>query len=130
MQPAAAVKALSALAQETRLEVFRRLIVAGPSGLAAGIIAALTGTPGPTLTFHLKELEAAGLIERRREGRNILYRADFTRMRALVAFLAQDCCKGDPELAKSQAAACCPVAASTGRKRAEAAPARRKRQRA
>ena len=106
METAAIVKALGALAQKTRLEVFRRLIVAGSSGLPAGALATLTGTPGPTLTFHLKELGAARLIERRRVGRSILYRANYAHMCALVDFLAEDCCKGDPELARSQAAQC------------------------
>jgi ArsR family transcriptional regulator len=98
METSKVIRALAALAQETRLEVFRRLVVAGPEGLTAGAIAALTGTPAPTLSFHLKELEAAGLVSRRRESRHIHYSANYAGMRALLDFLMEDCCQGRPEV--------------------------------
>lgn len=121
METTKAVKALGALAQETRLDVFRRLIVAGPSGLAAGAIASLTGTPGPTLTFHLKELESAGLVERKRAGRNIFYRANFAAISALVDFLAEDCCKADPGAGEALSCApCAPAKAKARTKKARA----------
>jgi DNA-binding transcriptional ArsR family regulator len=98
MEPNEALLALSALAQETRLEIFRRLVRAGPKGETAGLIAAALGTPGPTLSFHLKELERAGLIRQRRESRNIIYAARYEGMRELLGFLMKDCCGGKPEI--------------------------------
>ena len=98
MKSEIAVRALSALAQETRLAIFRRLIVAGPNGLAAGALAGLLDVPAPTLSFHLKEMEGAGLVHRRRDGRNIYYTADYEQMRGLLLFLTEDCCRGHPEI--------------------------------
>ena len=93
-----ALTVLSALSQETRLAIFRRLVRAGPAGETAGAIAELLDTPAPTLSFHLKELERAGLIAQRRESRNLIYTARLDQMRALLAFLMQDCCGGRPEI--------------------------------
>jgi ArsR family transcriptional regulator len=93
-----AVIALTALAQESRLRVFRLLVPAGEAGLAAGDIAERLGIPSATLTFHLKELNHAGLVESRREGRSIIYSLRVEGMRELLTFLARDCCKGQPEL--------------------------------
>lgn len=93
-----AIRALGALAQETRLEIFRRLVVAGPEGLTAGAIAALIGCPAPTLSFHLKELEGAGLVARRREGRHMHFSIAYPAMRELLSFLTEDCCQGRPEI--------------------------------
>lgn len=93
-----ALIALSALAQDTRLEVFRFLVTAGPEGAAAGDIAQAVGVPAPTLSFHLKELEQARLIASRRESRSIIYAASYGRMRALLAFLMEDCCSGRSEI--------------------------------
>lgn len=93
-----AVIALTALAQESRLRVFRLLVPAGEAGIAAGEIADQLGIPAATLTFHLKELAHAGLIESRREGRSIRYSLRCDGMRDLLNFLARDCCQGDPEL--------------------------------
>lgn len=101
-----AVRALGALAQETRLDVFHRLIVAGPEGLPAGAIAALTGIPSPTLSFHMKELLAAGLVSARREGRNHIYTANYPAMRALLTFLTEDCCQGHPDICGTQTKGC------------------------
>lgn len=93
-----AVSALTALAQESRLRVFRLLVPAGETGIAAGEIAERLGIPSATLTFHLKELSHAGLVESRRASRSIIYSLRVEGMRDLLTFLAQDCCKGQPEL--------------------------------
>jgi len=95
-----ALTALSALGQETRLAAFRHLIVAGPNGAPAGAIAAALKTAAPTLSFHLKELERAGLITQRRESRNIIYAANYAGMRGVLGFLMEDCCGGNPEICK------------------------------
>lgn len=90
--------ALSALAHPSRLGVFRLLVRAGPDGLAAGEIAqAITALPNTT-SSHLNILSAAGLIVARRDGRHIFYAADYERMRAVLAFLVDDCCNGQPEI--------------------------------
>ena len=94
MKSKLAVARLSALAQETRLEIFRALVQAGPQGLAAGRIAEAVGTPASTLSFHLKELAAAGLLQSRPEGRFIIYMADYAAMSELVTFLTEKCCQG------------------------------------
>lgn len=89
---------LVALAQETRLEIFRLLARRGEAGMPAGRIAEVLGIPAPTLSFHLKELSQAGLIESRREGRTIRYAFRIEATRGLLAFLGEDCCDGHPEL--------------------------------
>ena len=98
MESNSALAALAALAQETRLAVFRHLVGIGPEGAAAGNVAAALGVAAPTLSFHLKELEHAGLIESKREGRSIVYSANFAAMRALLFYLMEDCCGGRPEI--------------------------------
>lgn len=94
METEAAINALAALAQETRLAIFRLLVQAGPGGCAAGEIAAALGVPAPTLSFHLKQLGAAGLVTNQRVGRSIVYAVSFDRMQALIGFLLEDCCRG------------------------------------
>jgi DNA-binding transcriptional ArsR family regulator len=89
-----AVRSLAALAQDSRLEVYRLLVQAGPEGLPAGAIAERLGVPASTLSFHVKTLAHAGLIESRHEGRFIHYSADFEAMNGLVAFLGENCCGG------------------------------------
>jgi DNA-binding transcriptional ArsR family regulator len=90
-----ATVALAALGQTTRLAVFRLLVEAGPSGRVAGEIAESLGLPGATLSFHLKELVAAGLVQSEARGRNVCYRADFGAMNELIEFLTRNCCGGD-----------------------------------
>jgi arsenate reductase len=85
-----------ALGQGTRLELMRALLAAGPSGLPAGEIASRLGVPASTLSFHLRTLEEAGLVAATRHGRSLVYAAQVARLRALVAFLAEACCGGDP----------------------------------
>lgn len=93
-----AAAVLSALAQPTRLSVFRALVAAGPVGRRAGALARTLRVMPATLSFHLKALAHAGLIEARREGRNIIYAVNTVRMRALLEYLALDCCDGNPEI--------------------------------
>ena len=96
------VAALAALAQETRLAVFRLLVQAGPSGVAAGEISAQLDIPANTLSFHLKTLSQAGLLESRQEGRFIYYAAAYARMDDLIAFLTDNCCNGGSCLPKTE----------------------------
>ena len=98
MDSHSAIDALAALAQETRLKVFRLLVRTGQDGLAAGEIARTLDVPPATLSFHLNHLETSGLIRSTRQHRRIIYAADFAGMRALLSFLTQDCCQGHPEL--------------------------------
>ncbi|EMI19624.1 transcriptional regulator, ArsR family [Rhodopirellula maiorica SM1] len=93
-----AVIALSALAQESRLEVFRLLVRLGPEGLPAGQIAEKLKIPPATLSFHLKELSHAGLVESRKEGRSVIYAINVKGINCLMGFLTEDCCQGRPEL--------------------------------
>jgi DNA-binding transcriptional ArsR family regulator len=100
-----AIAVLSALAQQTRLEIFRLLLKHEPNGVTAGVIAANVGTPHNTISTHLAILVRAGLLQSSRDGRTIVYRADIAGMRALIAFLLNDCCDGHPELCNLLAAA-------------------------
>jgi len=94
METKQAVDALSALAQETRLGVYRLLVEAGPDGMAAGAIGEELDLPAPTLSFHLAHLTRAGLVRSRQEGRFVIYSADFKNMNQLVGFLTENCCGG------------------------------------
>lgn len=98
MNEAEAVRALSALAHPHRLAVFRALMRAGSNGLSAGELAAVAAIPSSTLTFHTKELERAGLIDTRREGRFMRSALNVPVMRDLLSFLTEDCCGGRPDL--------------------------------
>lgn len=89
------VAALAALAQEHRLAVFRALVEAGPDGMAAGAIAAKLGIANSSLSFHLAQLRHAGLVSQRREGRSLIYAADYDAMNALVGYLMENCCGGE-----------------------------------
>ncbi|WP_321789953.1 metalloregulator ArsR/SmtB family transcription factor [Paraburkholderia sp. J94] len=90
------VRALAALAHDMRLRVFRMLVVAGPEGLTPGTIAAQLDVPNATLSFHLKELMNAGLVTQERDGRTLIYRAAYDQMNAVLGFLTENCCKGQP----------------------------------
>ena len=89
-----AIQALTALGHNTRLSVFRLLVEAGPAGRMAGDIAEALAVPSPTLSFHLKELAAAGLVHGEPQGRHVCYHADFGAMNALIGFLTHNCCAG------------------------------------
>lgn len=93
-----ALAALSALGQDTRLEVFRLLVRAGAEGVPAGEIASRLGTVQNTMSAHLKVLDHAGLVRTERDGRVVRYVADMTGFRDLLAYLMEDCCNGSPEL--------------------------------
>ena len=97
MEKIDAVAALSALAQDNRLDVFRLLVQAGPEGLPAGEVANEVGIAPNTLTFHFDRLRTAGLISVRREGRLMIYAARFETMNALLGYLTDNCCRGAPE---------------------------------
>lgn len=114
MEIETALAPLAALAQEARLRVFRLLVRAGPEGRAAGEIAEALGCPPPTLSFHLRHLVSAGLIESRRDGRSIVYTLRTDAVRDLIAFLTEDCCQGRRSL-------CVPVGAPPRTKVDEAA---------
>lgn len=90
-----AVEALAALAQESRLAIFRLLVQAGKEGIAAGILGEQLGIPPATLSFHLKTLTHAKLIKPRTEGRFVIYSANFAEMDRLIAYLTEHCCAGD-----------------------------------
>jgi len=92
MQTAEAVEALGALAHEHRLAIYRLLVERGPDGLAAGVIAERLGIQPSSLTFHLQNLQRAGLVMRHRQSRQLIYAADFAVMNALVGFLTENCC--------------------------------------
>lgn len=109
------ILALSALAQESRLTVFRLLVRRGPDGFTPGELVEKTGIPAPTLSFHLKELQRAGLVGVRREGRFLYYSAIFSQMQALIGFLTEKCCSlSDVECDST----CTPVATTAKRRRA------------
>ena len=95
------VNALAALAQDSRLSIYRLLVKRGPDGHAAGEISERLGIPGPSLSFHIKELVHAGLVTARRDGRFIYYSAHFERMNVLVGYLTENCC--------NQGEVCAPV---------------------
>ncbi len=103
MESSSAIRALGALAQEHRLAAFRLLVQAGPDGLAAGDLAGAVGVPPSSMSFHLAQLSHAGLVAQRRIGRSIIYSADFPAMTALLGYLTENCCGGQP---------CAPAAAT------------------
>jgi ArsR family transcriptional regulator, arsenate/arsenite/antimonite-responsive transcriptional repressor len=101
------IAALGALAQESRLAIYRHLVQAGPEGRPAGAIGERLAIAPATLSFHLKELTRAGLLQSRAEGRFVHYRADYAQMNALLAYLTENCCAGS---------ACAPASKPKGRK--------------
>lgn len=88
------VKSLAALAQPVRLQVFRALVIAGPRGMTPSTMTESLGIPASSLSFHLKELMNAGLVTQERASRNLIYRAAFTQMNALLGYLTENCCEG------------------------------------
>ena len=112
MDESTALGTLAALAQSTRLAVFRLLVSHEPHGLPAGDVAAALDVPQNTLSAHLTVLARAGLVEGERQGRSIVYRARLDALRALMVYLARDCCSAHPELCQPLLAelACCPPA--------------------
>lgn len=96
MESSLAVHALAALAHETRLAAFRLLVQAGPAGLAASKIGDALGIPASSLSFHLKELAHAALVTSRQDGRFVIYAAQYDTMNAVLGFLTENCCGGDP----------------------------------
>lgn len=97
MKNSEAVIALAALAQDSRLSVFRLLVRNAPAGLTAGVIGEQLDLPAPTLSFHLKTLAQAGLVSMTQEGRFVRYRAEMDGINALIGFLTDNCCDGHPE---------------------------------
>ena len=95
MKTAEAVKALAALAQDTRLAVYRLLVQQGPLGISAGAIAERLDLPAATLSFHLKELANAGMAQSRQDGRFVYYSANYDRMNGLLGYLTENCCQGE-----------------------------------
>ena len=122
METKTALAALAALAQETRLDIFRALVRAGREGLSAGALADAVGAPASTLSFHLKELANAGLVNARQESRFIFYTAQYATMSELIAFLTENCCQGMParQVARigQAVAACCTPEPSKKQRRA------------
>lgn len=106
MEEIKVVQSLAALAQPLRLRVFRALVVAGPGGLTPGALSESMGVPGTSLSFHLKELTHAGLVTQERAGRNLIYRAAFDRMNALLGYLTENCCGGADCAVDANAKAC------------------------
>lgn len=104
MEDKEVVRALAALAHDIRLQVFRALVVAGTDGLTPGVMGDHLGVPPATLSFHLKELTNAGLVTQERQSRNLIYRASFNHMNALLSYLTANCCQGQ---------ACLPAAAQS-----------------
>lgn len=100
-----ALSAFAALSQETRLQIVRLLVTAGPAGMAAGAISEAVGASSSKASFHLSQLEQAGLIESRRESRSILYSAAYPALAGLIGFLMRDCCQGHPEVCEPAVAA-------------------------
>jgi len=102
------VRSLAALAHDLRLQVFRALVVVGQQGITPGTMAEHLEVPAATLSFHLKELMHAGLVTQERQGRNLIYRASFEHMNALLGYLTANCCQGETCLpAASTRSSCC-----------------------
>jgi ArsR family transcriptional regulator, arsenate/arsenite/antimonite-responsive transcriptional repressor len=100
------VSSLAALAQPVRLQVFRCLVVAGSEGLTPGYLVETLGVSATSLSFHLKELTHAGLVSQERQGRNLIYRAAFDQMNALLGYLTENCCQGDACIASNSSMVC------------------------
>jgi ArsR family transcriptional regulator len=119
METSQVINALGALAQDTRLKIFRLLVQRGPEGLTAGVIAECLGVPSATLSFHLQQLMHAGLIQQRRASRSLIYSAHFNTMHALLSYLTENCC--------ADASAACSPAGASCEETAEAEPSQARR---
>jgi ArsR family transcriptional regulator len=110
MEERQALSAFGALSQETRLRIIRALVIAGPDGMAAGAVADKVEVSATNVSFHLKELERAGLVTQQRASRSIIYTASYDALGGLVRFLMEDCCVGNPDICAParEVAACCP----------------------
>jgi len=106
MEDTEVIKGLAALAQPLRLQVFRALVVVGDAGLTPGAIHDALGTPPATLSFHLKELVNAGLVTQERASRNLIYRANYDRMNALLGYLTLNCCQGEACAVETSSTSC------------------------
>jgi DNA-binding transcriptional ArsR family regulator len=106
MDESEVVRSLAALAQPVRLKVFRALVVTGPAGLTPGTMAEALDMPANTLSFHLKELTNAGLVTQERASRNIIYRAAYDHMNALLGYLTENCCQGAGCVVETAEASC------------------------
>ncbi|MCL4067406.1 metalloregulator ArsR/SmtB family transcription factor [Pseudomonas sp. GX19020] len=104
MEERQALLAFGALSQETRLRILRLLVVAGPEGVAAGAVAEQIGVTASNVSFHMKELDRAGLVTARRKSRSIIYSAEFDALAGLIRFLMEDCCGGRVEMCGPMAA--------------------------
>lgn len=113
METKQVISALAALAQESRLAIFRALVQAGPTGLAASKIGEQLGIPPSSLSFHLKELTHAGLVSSTQEGRFVIYAAEYQTMNGLVFFLTENCCGGNPCIPVCSPACITPEGASS-----------------
>lgn len=107
MEEVDVVRALGALAQPLRLQVFRALVVVGETGLTPGAIQEALGVPAATLSFHLKELLASGLVTQERASRHLIYRADYGRMNGLLGYLTENCCQGAACAVDDKSSSCC-----------------------
>lgn len=125
MEKSDAIAALGALAQDTRLDMFRLLVQAGAEGMPAGHVGEKLGLPSATLAFHLKELKNAGLATCTRNGRSLIYAAAYPTMNALLEYLTENCCPGNPAACGLEGASCTPATACPGA--ADEAPARVRR---
>lgn len=113
MEEHSIIRQLGALAQPHRLRIFRALVVAGPAGLTPGTLAEQLELAAATLSFHLKELTGSGLITQTRDGRSLIYRADFSQMNQLLAYLTANCCEGQPCELSCAPASCTPETITT-----------------
>ena len=121
MEKSGAIAALAALAQESRLDIFRLLVQAGAEGMTVGSIAEQLGLPSATLSFHLNQLKHANLVTFRRDGRSLIYSAAYPVMNDLLAYLTENCCQGDASACG--VGECVPAPTAVGEPRHEA-PAR------
>jgi ArsR family transcriptional regulator len=109
------ITALGALAQESRLDIFRMLVQKGPDAVAAGEIARKLDLPAPTLSFHLGQLKHAGLLSAHRHSRSISYAVNYRTMNSLLKYLTENCCQGQPDLCATTS--CAPVNGNKGNKK-------------